>query len=222
MKIELIKGCIRDCFAVDGKPVRDLSENELQNVIIKCLDNKTVILNLSEVLKYIVETFGTYKDDYIYETCGDVVSEIELIIPVKPKTRKELLSIINETIKKEGDNCDLNFIDTSAITDMSSLFNNSKFNGDISKWNTSNVTNMYGMFMFSKFNGDISKWNTSRVENMESMFEGSEFNGDISKWNTSNVIDMNSMFYNSKLEKENKVPDWFTLLNCNKRSYGNR
>ena len=50
---------------------------------------------------------------------------------IKPKTREELLSIIKETIKKKGTKCNLNFIDTSAITDMNQLFFNSKFNGDI-------------------------------------------------------------------------------------------
>lgn len=34
---------------------------------------------------------------------------------------------------------DLNFIDTSLIKDMSRLFKNSEFNGDISKWDVSNV-----------------------------------------------------------------------------------
>lgn len=41
---------------------------------------------------------------------------------VQPKTKKELQSIIKDTISKEGPECDLNFIDTSLITDMSLLF----------------------------------------------------------------------------------------------------
>ena len=50
---------------------------------------------------------------------------------IKPQTKDELISIIDETIEKEGVNCNLNFINTSAITDMNQLFFNSKFNGDI-------------------------------------------------------------------------------------------
>jgi surface protein len=49
-------------------------------------------------------------------------------------------------ISKFGKNCNLNWVDTSAVTDMSGIFKFSLFNGDISKWNTSNVTNMSYMF----------------------------------------------------------------------------
>ena len=118
---------------------------------------------------------------------------------VKPKNRKELDKIINKTIWEQGPNCDLNFIDTSLITDMSILFNKSKFNGDISKWDVSNVRNMIGMFYRSQFNGDISKWDVSNVTNMRDMFNNSKFNGDISNWNVSKVKDMSHMFHGSPL-----------------------
>ena len=51
---------------------------------------------------------------------------------IKPKNKKELIRLIEDTISKYGPNCDLNFIDTSKITDMSGLFLKTKFNGDIS------------------------------------------------------------------------------------------
>ena len=38
------------------------------------------------------------------------------------KTKEELMSIIKERMKINGDDCDLNDIDTSLITDMSWLF----------------------------------------------------------------------------------------------------
>ena len=38
---------------------------------------------------------------------------------VQPETRGELKKIIEDTIKEHGFNCDLNFIDTSLITNMS-------------------------------------------------------------------------------------------------------
>ena len=82
---------------------------------------------------------------------------------VQPKTKDELKKIIEDTIEEQGLNCDLNFIDTSLIKDMSYLFEESKFNGDISKWNVFNVEYMEGMFKNSKFNTDISKWNVSKV-----------------------------------------------------------
>ena len=74
-----------------------------------------------------------------------------------PETKKELKKIIKKRIKSEGNECDLNDINTSNIADMSWLFEHSEFNGDISKWDVSNVTNMWGMLYDSNFNGDISK-----------------------------------------------------------------
>ena len=107
-----------------------------------------------------------------------------------PKTTDELEDIIKQKIKSEGNECDLNDIDTSNITNMSSLFLNSDFNGDISKWNVSNVRDMSNMFSTSKFNGDISTWDVSNVENMRYMFAWSKFNGNISNWDVFNVTNM--------------------------------
>ena len=121
-----------------------------------------------------------------------------------PKTRDELEDIINQRIKSEGNECDLNDIDTSNITDMSFLFKGSKFNGDISKWNVSNVKSMEYMFLGSNFNADISKWNVSNIENMAGMFESSKFNNDISNWDVSNVRDMQAIFYNCPIEEKYK------------------
>ena len=106
----------------------------------------------------------------------------------------------NRSIKVLGDECNLNFIDTELITDMYSMFNSSKFNGDISNWNVENVTNMRYMFYNSKFNGDISNWDVENVTNMMYMFYGSKFNGDISSWNVENVTDTDFMFDGCPLE----------------------
>ena len=115
-----------------------------------------------------------------------------------PKTKDELKDIIKQKIEYEGNECNLNDIDTSNITDMSNLFAYTDFNGDISKWDVSNVTTMEDMFTDSKFNGDISKWDISNVINMKYMFSHSEFNDDISKWDVSNVTNMGGMFVGSK------------------------
>lgn len=116
-----------------------------------------------------------------------------------PKNRKELIDII-EKRRMEDPNCDLNDIDVSAITDMTGLFKNTSFNGNISMWDVSNVTTMVSMFSNSAFNGDISNWNVSNVTDMTEMFYESDFNGDISKWNVSNLIDMSFMFTDSAFD----------------------
>ena len=63
-----------------------------------------------------------------------------------PETKKELKDIIKQRIKQEGNKVDLNDIDVSKITDMSYLFEETAFNGDISNWDVSNVTDMSSMF----------------------------------------------------------------------------
>jgi surface protein len=110
--------------------------------------------------------------------------------------------------------------DTSAVTNMASMFEFSSFNQNISSWDVSSVTEASYMFAYSPFNQPLDTWNVSSISVMSSMFEGSSsfnqplnswdvssvtnmgsmffnassFNGDISSWNVSNVTDMTSMF----------------------------
>ena len=118
--------------------------------------------------------------------------------PFKVNTKEELKSIILRAIKLFGTKCNLNWIDVSNITDMSDLFEYTKFNGDISQWDVGNVTNMNGMFANTHFNGDISNWNVSNVTDMRRMFMDSKFKGDISNWDVSNVQNMTEMFMDSE------------------------
>ena len=122
----------------------------------------------------------------------------------QPITKDELKKIINDRISKEGNDCDLNDIDTSLITDMSGLFMLSNFNGDISKWNVSKVKYMADMFNDSKFNQPIGDWNVSNVRGMGWMFENSEFNQNISNWNISNNCATVEIFTNCPIKEEYK------------------
>ena len=126
-----------------------------------------------------------------------------------PKTKKELKDIIIKRIKAEGNEVDLNDIDVSKITDMSELFRETDFNGDISSWDVSNVNDMSGMFWVCKsFNQDISNWDVSKVTDMRCMFYRCEaFNQDISSWDVSKVTDMQCMFYGCKLFNQD-ISNW--------------
>ena len=138
---------------------------------------------------------------------------------VVAKDKEHLRKLIKAAIKKNGQRCDLNFIDVSHITDMSELFKGREhvgwsdwhktnaFNGDISKWDVSGVENMSGAFRRSVFDGDISQWDVSNVRSMRWMFYESRFNGDVSRWNVSNVEDMRGMFYESRFGGDVSVWD---------------
>ena len=61
-------------------------------------------------------------------------------------TDSTIHKLVREGIERYGKNADLNYIDTSQVTNMESLFEGTDFNGDISDWVVSNVTNMSYMF----------------------------------------------------------------------------
>lgn len=85
------------------------------------------------------------------------------------------------------------------VGDMSGMFAESSFNGDISHWDVSQVENMRDMFLESKFNPisaecGIGQWDVGRVKDMSWMFADSPFNDDISNWDASRVENMERMF----------------------------
>ena len=127
---------------------------------------------------------------------------------VQPKTKNELKEIIKDTF--EHKQYDLNFIDTSKITDMSELFINCKYDFDVSKWDVSNVTNMNHMFFYCKnFDCDLSNWDVSNVTDMNSMFAFcNKFDCDLSNWDVSNVTCMYRMFFCCENFKGKGLKNW--------------
>ncbi len=112
--------------------------------------------------------------------------------------REHLEELIKNAFEKNI--TDLNFIDTSVITDMSALFIYIEEDFDISQWNVSNVTDMSRMFADAKnFNSDISHWDVSQVIGMQGIFTNAiNFNQPINIWDVSNVTDMSAMFKHAK------------------------
>ena len=116
---------------------------------------------------------------------------------------------------QEMENGDFTNLDTSHVTNMSSMFetwddfpsNAKNYNLiGLEGWDVSKVTDMSSMFFKAGSNattwtiGDLSNWNTSSVTYMESMFSHAGYAattwtiGDLSNWNTSKVTTMGNMF----------------------------
>lgn len=105
-----------------------------------------------------------------------------------------------------GTSLDLSWLDTSNITDMTSMFENcsSLTSLDVSGFNTVKATNMSNMFYNCKnlTSLDVSSFNTSKVTRMRNTFGYLEniSSLDVSLFDTSKVTSMEQMFLNcSKL-----------------------
>ncbi|OBV29980.1 hypothetical protein BKN38_05680 [Helicobacter sp. CLO-3] len=110
-----------------------------------------------------------------------------------PKTNEDLAKLAQDESIYLGD------IDTSAITDMSWLFQGSErkdFSG-IETWDTSSVTNMSGMFASAEFfNHPIGSWDTSSVKDMSWMFKDAiSFNQPLDSWDVSSAESIVGMFW---------------------------
>ena len=150
--------------------------------------------------------------------CGHLAVAQEIYAP---KTKEYLIRLLKDP------SIPLSAIDTSNITDMSRLFENttrkdfsgieswnvsnvvsmsgmfyeaSSFNQPLDKWNVSKVRFMFGVFFNAKaFNQPLNSWNVSNVEGMGSMFAGANsFNQALDRWDTQKVLTMRDMFHNAK------------------------
>ncbi len=134
-------------------------------------------------------TAGTYLV-YGTESGGtDILFAEYFSVTVSPTTNAELDTAVAAGISTWGNTANLNYIITTAVTDMTNVFRgtleaSNRFNGDISGWDVSKVTTMHYMFYGATvFNGDISGWDVSKVTNMSNMFNGARaFNQDLEEW----------------------------------------
>lgn len=200
----------RVCLALDdfadenGNIELDNSTHPADNDIIDIPDDKILllarsILNLDEGndvckrrMKVILE--------YWQKNAANNIRTITLF-PVKNK--EDLRKIIRCAVSVNP-NANLNWINVSKIKDMSFLFWQSHFNGDISKWDVSNVEDMFEMFYASDFNNDISKWNVAKVRSMKWMFLQSKFTRNICDWTISNETKTDGMFMDCPIASTNK------------------
>lgn len=134
------------------------------------------------------------------------IKSLKINKPIYKVNNKTINLTIELVIDILGNKANLNWIDTSEVTDMSYLFQFSKFNGQIDKWDVSNVVNMDYMFYGSKFNNDINNWNVNNVITMHSMFCDSKFNKPLNKWNPKNVQDSGFMFYLGNFDQD--ISNW--------------
>ena len=117
--------------------------------------NKNNIIDLHDIYDKILHGGNIDKNELEY--INNVVSA------VKPKDEKILREII-EFYSYFYPNYSLNWLDVSEITDMNHLFENTKYNGDISKWDVSNVIFMNSMFKYAyDFNQPIGNWDVGNV-----------------------------------------------------------
>ena len=186
---------------------------------------------MNKNIKYLIEDIVNFNPVDYSEEDPDLIDRetvAELTYKYYPKTKEELQKIIVEKLKENINYPYLNNIDTSEITDMSSLFSGHKDdylykNGidstkiiklNISAWDTSNVTNMGYMFCKCKSLKElnISKWNTSNVTDMSLMFYRcrSLEELDISAWDTLNLINMSGMFYECESLEKLDLSGWDT------------
>jgi short-subunit dehydrogenase len=97
----------------------------------------------------------------------NTIKTIQTVIVARDNNH--LSELISESMREHGNECDLNHIDTSHVTDMQFLFHESKFNGDISNWNVSNVEHASLMFYNFPSNGNLFHWDVSNITNMDIM-----------------------------------------------------
>jgi surface protein len=205
-KRKLYDKIIWDCARIIKRSIEEISRNSINEDYIELIGSDNLNQNNDLVIEEIITSLRNKSNGI--NTSWDIdpwqfVKEYEKYdLTFKPYNTEELRNLIKISIDNLGPECDLNWIDVSSMTDMSSVFYESSFTGDISKWDVSKVSNMENMFAYSVFNGDISAWDVSSVTDMSFMFRKSKFDNIISEWNVSSVETMEGMFEMSVFNRD--------------------
>lgn len=112
-------------------------------------------------------------------------------------TDDNIEELVREAIRNYGTGVDLNYIDTSAVTKMNSLFDQEDFEGDVSQWDVSSVTNMeYMFYKCEHFNCDLTRWEPKSLRDAHCMFKYCyEFKGlGLKTWKVPELKEAYSMF----------------------------
>ena len=170
------------------------NQEEIQGQVNSKINNTS---NVKEYVRWLNLVDKVNEYDITKEDVAELM-KLSQLLNLKFKADNDTLRAIVYYICGINPRADLNWIDTSDVTDMSLLFHQTNFNGNISEWDVSNVRTMFEMFESTPFNGDISKWNVSKVKNMSYMFAHSNFNKPIGNWDVSNVKTIGYMFYDAR------------------------
>lgn len=185
----------------------DTTQSKMANPFLTTRDYQPILRNIMQLQDELKQL------EIALEQLKTIIQTQPTLIPLrytkikpkyKPKSKKMLKKLIDDESVYLGD------IDTSAITDMSELFKDSKrvdFSG-IEYWNVSKVTTMRSMFGNAKhFNQPIGAWNVESVTDMSFMFFNAvKFCQVLDNWNVCNVVSMHYMFVGAY--KMARRPKW--------------
>ena len=183
----------------------------IKNLPKECQDNFDITLDFLKKLGFselldkvndfdVSQSFYTYRDNLVNKTKSNF-EKIDAFVDTLPLGNR-LQAMIDQTNScaylfyyYEGDNVDfIAGLDTSNVTDMSSMFRNCGKLTTIPLLDTSNVTSMGGMFNGCSSLTTVPSLDTSNVTMINSMFDHCSSLTTIPLLDTSNVTNMSYMF----------------------------
>jgi len=173
----------------------------LRDKIVSIKDIQELYKLTTKVLNTRDEFFSQNEKAFIGEVLSKITDRRHRLYAFYKPSHQYFMTVIAAV----SPHVNLNWIDTSELTDMSHVFYGILFDGDISLWDTSNVVTFRNMFDYSNFNGDISMWNVHKSRCMDSMFANNRtFNRDISIWKLSPKCETVDMFYNCPITNNHR------------------